>query len=147
MATRSRIRRTLGCGGVLGAIILLSAAAAWTDSQLVDSTLAYCFGDFGAGEALASLIWLGGRWLIFMAVFLFGALLVAAFRALGKRAGDRAAVVAFRAGLWLGVVVLVAGPVALILYDFATTGTPTGVRGINCGAENVPPWWPAWLPS
>ncbi|MFI7460647.1 hypothetical protein ACIBUQ_00175 [Nonomuraea sp. NPDC049377] len=144
---RAHFRRTLGCGGVLVAVVLLAAAVAWADSQLVDSALSYCFGDLDAGEALAGLVFLGGRWLLFMAVFLCGALLLAGFRALGRRADGSAAVAAFRVGFWVTAALLAVVPAGLILYAFATTGTPTGAAGLNCGVGNVPPWWPGWLPS
>ncbi|NJP91742.1 hypothetical protein HCN51_20145 [Nonomuraea sp. FMUSA5-5] len=38
----------------------------------------------------------------------------------------------------LSVTVSVAGPVAMVLYDVATEGTP---------GDCVLPWWPSWLPS
>lgn len=52
-------------------------------------------------------------------------------------------------GVALDIAVAVAGPVGLVLYDFAVTGTLAGYPGDSglCGPDNVPPWWPSWLPS
>ncbi|MEW1636950.1 hypothetical protein AB0469_23080 [Streptomyces sp. NPDC093801] len=47
----------------------------------------------------------------------------------------------------VAAVVLVLAVVAV--WYFATQGTPVGTRGESglCGPDNVPPWWPGWLPS
>ncbi len=39
--------------------------------------------------------------------------------------------------------------VAILLVHFAVIGTPTGVASDNnvCSPDNVPPWWPSWLPA
>lgn len=44
-------------------------------------------------------------------------------------------------------VVLVLG--VLVLWFFAVRGTLDGYPGDSglCGPDNVPPWWPGWLPS
>ncbi|MCX4783389.1 hypothetical protein [Streptomyces sp. NBC_01264] len=38
---------------------------------------------------------------------------------------------------------------ALVLWFFAVRGTLDGYPGDSglCGPDNVPPWWPGWLPS
>ncbi|HEU5157486.1 MAG TPA: hypothetical protein VFU43_10860 [Streptosporangiaceae bacterium] len=38
---------------------------------------------------------------------------------------------------------------ALVVFDFAHIGTLSGYPGGSglCTPDNVPPWWPAWLPS
>ncbi|MCX5403939.1 hypothetical protein OHA37_08585 [Streptomyces sp. NBC_00335] len=38
---------------------------------------------------------------------------------------------------------------ALVLWFFAVRGTLDGYPGDlgRCGPDNVPPWWPGWLPS
>jgi hypothetical protein len=37
----------------------------------------------------------------------------------------------------------------MILFDFAHIGTLAGYPSDSglCAADNVPPWWPAWLPA
>src|SRR5262245_23786404 len=46
-------------------------------------------------------------------------------------------------GVALGIAVAVAGPIGLMLHDFAVTGTLAGYPGDPglCGADNVPPWY------
>ncbi|MGW4895885.1 hypothetical protein ACWEQL_27065 [Kitasatospora sp. NPDC004240] len=53
---------------------------------------------------------------------------------------------------WRGII-----PVTLVLLSlavlavgcFALLGTPSGYPGDSglCPADNVPPWWPSWLPA
>ncbi|MFJ9645980.1 hypothetical protein ACWEPM_33465 [Streptomyces sp. NPDC004244] len=47
----------------------------------------------------------------------------------------------------VAAVLLVLGTV--VVWYFATQGTLDGYRGDagSCGPDNVPPWWPGWLPS
>ncbi|MFI6146531.1 hypothetical protein [Streptomyces sp. NPDC051109] len=48
-----------------------------------------------------------------------------------------------------GVAAVVLVLSVVVVWYFATQGTPDGYRGESgpCGPDNVPPWWPAWLPS
>lgn len=46
--------------------------------------------------------------------------------------------------------VFLAALIALTLMHFAWLGTPLGVGNDtngNCPPDNVPPWWPGWLPA
>ncbi|MFD9433112.1 hypothetical protein [Streptomyces sp. NPDC060002] len=46
--------------------------------------------------------------------------------------------------------VFLAALIALTLVHFAWLGTPLGVGNDtngNCPLDNVPPWWPEWLPT
>ncbi|MFD8411375.1 hypothetical protein ACFV2Q_06360 [Streptomyces sp. NPDC059650] len=47
----------------------------------------------------------------------------------------------------VAAVLLVLGTV--VVWYFATQGTLDGYRGDSgsCGPDNVPAWWPGWLPS
>ncbi|MQA98388.1 MAG: hypothetical protein GEV11_28730 [Streptosporangiales bacterium] len=52
-----------------------------------------------------------------------------------------------RLALSLVVVLILVG--AVIVVDFALLGTLDGYPGDSglCGPDNVPPWWPSWLPA
>ncbi|MFB6809145.1 hypothetical protein [Streptomyces sp. NPDC056387] len=44
---------------------------------------------------------------------------------------------------------ILASLAAVVVWYFAVRGTLDGYPGDSglCGTDNVPPWWPAWLPS
>ncbi|MEV0989481.1 hypothetical protein [Streptomyces sp. NPDC049949] len=48
-----------------------------------------------------------------------------------------------------GVAAVVLVLSVVVVWYFATQGTLDGYPGDSglCGPDNVPPWWPAWLPS
>ncbi|HEY7487601.1 MAG TPA: hypothetical protein VH912_24310 [Streptosporangiaceae bacterium] len=50
---------------------------------------------------------------------------------------------------FIAVMAGVAAVCALVVFDFAHIGTLAGYPGDSglCGPDNVPAWWPAWLPS
>lgn len=49
----------------------------------------------------------------------------------------------------VGVAAVLLVLAVIVVWYFATQGTLDGYRGESglCGPDNVPPWWPAWLPS
>ncbi|MGW1035309.1 hypothetical protein ACWD4Z_24360 [Streptomyces antibioticus] len=52
--------------------------------------------------------------------------------------------------LLIPAAVLLATLIALTLVHFAWLGTPLGVGNDTngtCPPDNVPPWWPGWLPA
>ncbi|WP_221349399.1 hypothetical protein [Streptomyces beigongshangae] len=52
--------------------------------------------------------------------------------------------------MWIPPAVFLAALVALVLAHFVWLGTPLGVGNDtngNCPLDNVPPWWPGWLPT
>jgi hypothetical protein len=49
----------------------------------------------------------------------------------------------------IAVLAGVAAAGSLIVFDFVHIGTLAGLPGDSglCAVDNVPPWWPSWLPS
>jgi hypothetical protein len=53
-----------------------------------------------------------------------------------------------RCPLWLRGSAVVLVFAAVVLWFFSVYGTPAGAVGPGiCGPDNVPPWWPDWLPA
>lgn len=54
-----------------------------------------------------------------------------------------------RLPLWARPVPTLLVLVSVVLVFFATQGTLDGYPGDleRCGPDNVPPWWPGWLPA
>ncbi|WP_157522461.1 hypothetical protein [Herbidospora cretacea] len=129
---------TFGCG--ISAIIAIACATFGTllDIYLVGRAEYYCRGDLNAGQSFADAVWSLSRFVIFPIVSVASALAAQSFHVptrLPKLAGR----------LWPTAILLAltvhssfAGPVAMIVYDMATKGTP---------GDCVLPWWPSWLPS
>ncbi len=118
--------------GTAAALALCGAFAGYLAHLLAANARAYC----GAGWEKG-----GGRIELFFEMLLLvpGCALLAVLLWLPAR----------RAHPTAGVVAALLALVVVVLWYFATRGTLDGVRGNSglCGPNNVPPWWPGWLPS
>ncbi|MFI6295994.1 hypothetical protein ACIBEJ_30670 [Nonomuraea sp. NPDC050790] len=134
----SDIRWAFGCG--FPAIIALAFATVGTflELRLVAHAHVYCAGDLSAGENSAGSVWAVSRLVLFPIVSVVSALISLPFQLLARLPRLAGRMWLELLLLALSIAVSAAGPVALILYDLATQGTPD-----NC----VLPWWPSWLPS
>ncbi|MGG8410577.1 hypothetical protein ACM614_30510 [Streptomyces sp. 12297] len=57
-------------------------------------------------------------------------------------------VLARRLPLWLRAIAVLAVLAAVVVWFFASRGTLDGYPSPGiCGPDNVPPWWPDWLPA
>lgn len=152
MQSRADITRRIfslaGCGVAAGVMAGVGLGGAYLDYQLAAAARAYCDAAFEAGgrfELNFLLVTrLGLMPVVALVTGMLGLLLYLVL-SLPKAMGRAGRV----AGVVLGVAVALAGPIGLVLYDFAVTGTPAGYPGDSglCGPDNVPPWWPSWLPS
>ncbi|MEV7520960.1 hypothetical protein [Streptomyces sp. NPDC091371] len=111
--------------------VLAGIAAGCTAVALASRARRYC----DAGAEPGGLMELNLTLLPLVLAFTFVAVLVAFLL-------DRRPV-----ALQLGTVLLVLAGLT-VLY-FATRGTLAGYPGNpeRCGPDNVPPWWPGWLPA
>lgn len=144
--TARQISRLAACGVAAGALAGLGFGGAYVDYRLVVAARAYCDAGFEAGGRFELNFHLLTRLGLMPVVALAtGALGVLLYLVSSRRKGRAGRV----AGVVLGVAVALAGPIGLVLYDFAVTGTLAGYPGDSglCGPDNVPPWWPSWLPS
>ncbi|MFE5677146.1 hypothetical protein ACFQ7B_24615 [Streptomyces erythrochromogenes] len=113
------------------AAALVGGAAGYLAHALAANARAYC--DAGWEQ--------GGRFeLTFEMLFLVpGCALLALLLALSTR----------RLPLLLRAVPVLAVLAGVVLWYFAVKGTLAGYPGDSgrCGPDNVPPWWPGWLPA
>ncbi len=143
--TTRKVSGLIGCAVAAGVAVGLGIGGAYVDYWLVWSARAYCDAGFEAGGRFELnfhlLTRLGLMPVVTCVTVALGVLLYLLF----SRAGTGGRMV----GVALGVAVAAAGPIGLVLYDFAVTGTIAGYPGDSglCGPGNVPPWWPDWLPS
>ncbi|GAB1516282.1 hypothetical protein [Actinophytocola sp. KF-1] len=145
MDTARKFSRLIGCAGAVGVVVAFGIGGAYVDYRLVWSARAYCDAGFDAGGRFELNFHLLTRLGLMPVVTCVAAALGVLPHKLFSRAGTAGRVV----GVTLGVAVAVAGPIGLVLYDFAVTGTIAGYPGDSglCGPDNVPAWWPGWLPS
>ncbi|AQZ62883.1 unnamed protein product [[Actinomadura] parvosata subsp. kistnae] len=129
---------TFGCG--LSAVVALTCAAAGTffDIHLVARAQVHCQGDLSSGEKFAEVFWLLSRFVVVPAVAVLSAIAALPLQLLARLPPLAGRVWPVPVLVALSVTVSVAGPVAMVLYDVATEGTP---------GDCVLPWWPSWLPS
>ncbi|MGJ6968617.1 hypothetical protein ACSDR0_42595 [Streptosporangium sp. G11] len=134
----SDARWTLGFGSLV--IVALTCAMFGTFIDIIPVARAqhYCLGDPSAGEGFAGFVWATSRLAVFPIVSGVSAIATLMINLLIR-------LPCFVGHGWLKVILLVlvilisiVGPMAMILYDFATGGTPGGC---------VPPWWLSWLPA
>ncbi len=143
--TTRNFSRLAGCAVFAGVAVGLGIGGGYLDYWLVWAARAYCDAGFEAGGRFELNFFLLTRLGLMPIVACVTTALGTLLYLLLSRAGVTGRVV----GAALGVAVAVAGPIGLILYDFAVTGTLAGHPGDSglCGPDNVPPWWPSWLPS
>lgn len=144
--TTRKISRLAGCAAVAGVVIGLGIGGAWLDYRLAVAARAYCDAGFEAGGVFElNFLLLTRLGLMPVVALVTSGLGVLLYVVLSRALGQAGRV----AGVVLGVAIALAGPAGLILYDFAVTGTLAGYPGDSglCGPDNVPPWWPDWLPS
>jgi hypothetical protein len=143
--TARNFSRLAGCAIVAGVAVGLGIGGGYLDYRLVWAARAYCDAGFEAGGRFELNFFLLTRLGLMPIVACVTAALGMLLYVLLSRAGAAGKVV----GIALGVAVAAAGPIGLILYDFAVTGTLAGYPGDSglCGPDNVPSWWPGWLPS
>ncbi|MEU7004661.1 hypothetical protein [Nonomuraea sp. NPDC046570] len=108
------------------------------DIRLVAHIKVYCVGDLSMGEKFAGLLWMSSRIVLFPIVSVLSAVFSLVFLLLARLPWVRARGWLEPILFALAIAGSAAGPVALILHDIATEGTPPGC---------VLPWWPSWLPS
>jgi hypothetical protein len=143
-----RLRRPSGTGCALTVLMIwIGIGAALVDYRLVLASRVYCGAGAETGDIFALNLEMLPRLLIGPAMA-YGPYLLVTFIGRGmsplwRFAPSRALIrlVAVLAG--------VAAAGALVVFDFAQIGTLAGHLGDSglCGPDNVPPWWPAWLPS
>ncbi|GAA2853536.1 hypothetical protein GCM10010517_11380 [Streptosporangium fragile] len=127
----------MGCGTLVAVALTWATLGTLLDIVLVARTQRYCLGDLSVGEGLAGFMWAASRLVIFPVVSGVSVLvslpidLLARLPWFAERGWLKAAMVT------LAILVSISGPMAMILYDVATVGTP---------GDCVPPWWPSWLP-
>ncbi|MEV0351972.1 hypothetical protein AB0H88_39920 [Nonomuraea sp. NPDC050680] len=132
------LRWMMGCAFPLIIAIACAIFGTFFDTFLVARSQLYCLGDLSAGEKFAGFFWDLTRILLFPVISALSALVSLPFQLLARlpRLAGR---------IWLELILLAltiavsaAGPVAMVLYDVATEGTP---------GDCVLPWWPSWLPA
>jgi hypothetical protein len=143
-----RVRRPTPTGCVLTVLMIwIGLGATLVDYRLVLAARVYCGAGDGPGDVVALNLEMLPRLLIgpLMAFGPYALIIFAGrtgpllWRFLVTRTFVR--LVAIAAGL--------AAVGGMIVFDFAHIGTLAGLPGDSglCGPDNVPPWWPAWLPS
>ncbi|GAA4924905.1 hypothetical protein HD597_011369 [Nonomuraea thailandensis] len=123
---------TFGCGLCLIIAMACATFGTFLDLHLVARAQVYCEGDLSSGEKFAGTMWFLSRVVMFPIVSVLSALVAQSFHLLAR--------LPWLAGrLWSGAVLPAlavagsfAGPVAMVLYDLATVGTPGGCV--------LPPW-------
>jgi hypothetical protein len=128
-------------------MIWIGIGAALIDYRLVLASRVYCGAGADPGDVFALNLEMLPRLLIgpamaygpYLLVTFVGRSMSPLWRFLPSRALIR----------FLAVLAGVAVMGALIVFDFAHIGTLAGHPGDSglCTGDNVPPWWPAWLPS
>jgi hypothetical protein len=143
-----RLRRPSGTGCALTVLMIwIGIGAALIDYRLVLASRVYCGAGAETGDIFALNLEMLPRLLIGPAMA-FGPYLLITFIGRGmsplwRFAPSRALI------RLIAVLAGVAAAGALIVFDFAQIGTLAGHLGDSglCGPDNVPPWWPAWLPA
>jgi hypothetical protein len=128
-------------------MIWIGIGAALVDYRLVLASRFYCDAGAEPGDIFALNLEMPFRLLIGPAMAYLPYLLITfigrSISPLWRFAPSRTLIrfIAIMAGL--------AAACALIVFDFAHIGTLAGYPGDSglCASDNVPPWWPAWLPS
>lgn len=143
-----RLRRPSGTGCALTVLMIwIGIGAALIDYRLVLASRVYCGAGDGTGDIFALNLEMLPRLLIGPAMA-YGPYLLITF--VGRSISPLWRFAPSRA--FIRLIAVLAGAVAagaLIVFDFAQIGSLAGHLGDSglCGPDNVPPWWPAWLPS
>ncbi|NUW43374.1 hypothetical protein [Nonomuraea rhodomycinica] len=127
-----------GCGLTVVIAATCATAATFFDILLVTRAQVHCQGDPSSGEKFADVFWLLSRIVVIPMVSALSAIVSLPFHLLARLPWLAGRVWPVPVLLALTIGVSVAGPVAMVLYDVATEGTP---------GDCVLPWWPSWLPS
>ncbi|MEO3810206.1 hypothetical protein ABGB17_14490 [Sphaerisporangium sp. B11E5] len=149
----------LGCGLVVVIVLLCAVGGGFVDNFLIARTMIYCGLGGSSSGALDlnqrfDLVWFQTtRFFLFPVVSVLSGMVslllnpLALWSPLGRWWITRLLLVI------AAIFVTMMGPALLIIHDFATVATPAyyEIRGKGpsglCDAENVPLWWPSWLPS
>ncbi|MFD7625887.1 hypothetical protein ACFV7Q_07550 [Streptomyces sp. NPDC059851] len=128
MAARAR-RRALIEGAVV--VALVGAGAGYLAHALAANARAYCDAAWEAGGRFGMFVQMVG--------LVPGCAVLAVLVWLLAR----------RVHPMVGVAAVLLVLAVVVVWYFATEGTPAGYRGDSglCGPDNVPLWWPGWLPS
>jgi hypothetical protein len=143
-----RISRDSATGCALTVLMIwIGIGAALVDYRLVLASRVYCGAGAEAGDVFALNLEMLPRLLIgpamacgpYMMVSFVGRNISPLWRFTPSRMLIRL----------LAVLAGAAAAGALVVFDFAQIGTLAGHLGDSglCAPDNVPPWWPAWLPS
>ncbi len=129
-------------------LTLLGVLAGLADYLLVQAARSYCEAGVDSDQLTALLFvhlpsrvalgaLLGGGGYVLMRLFLL------AFPAIRRSPHSRAVRTGVAGFVGLSAVIV------MVLADFATVGTLADYPGNAslCGPENIPPWWPTWLPA
>ena len=143
-----RLGRPSGTGCALTVLMIwIGIVAALIDYRLVLASRVYCGAGDETGDIVALNLEMIPRLLIGPAMA-YGPYLLITFvghsmSPLWRFAPSRVFI------RLIAVLAGVAAGIALIVFDFAQIGTLAGHLGDSglCAPDNVPPWWPAWLPS
>jgi hypothetical protein len=124
----------------------VGVAAAYLDIRLVYAARTYCDAGAEPPHLFALNLEMLTRFLVGPALACISFVLInipGRVSPLGRSTIGRTAVTVF------AVIVALTSVGSMILYDFANTGTLNGYPGDSglCGSDNLPPWWPTWLPS
>ncbi|HEX6473014.1 MAG TPA: hypothetical protein VF069_28245 [Streptosporangiaceae bacterium] len=141
-----RIRRdATGCALTV-LMIWIGIGAALIDYRLVLAARVYCDAGAEPGDVFALNLEMLPRLLIGPALAFFPYLVVTF---IGRCTGPLWRFAPSRTLIrFVAVLAGLAAACALIIFDFAHIGTLAGYPGSGiCPHDNVPPWWPAWLPS
>jgi hypothetical protein len=143
-----RLRRPTGIGCALIVLMIwIGIGAALIDYRLVLASRVYCGAGDDTGDIFALNLEMLPRLLIGPAMA-FGPYLLITF--IGRSMSPLWRFAPSRAFIRLiAVLTGMAAACTLIIFDFAHIGTLAGHLGDSglCGTDNVPPWWPDWLPS
>jgi hypothetical protein len=142
------LRRPSGTGCALTVLMIwIGIGAALIDYRLVLASRVYCGAGDEIGDIFALNLEMLPRLLIGPAMA-YGPYLLITF--IGRSMSPLWRFAPSRALIRLiAVLAGVAAAATLIVFDFAHIGTLAGYLGDSglCARDNVPPWWPAWLPS
>jgi hypothetical protein len=143
-----RLRRDSGTGCALTVLMIwIGIGAALIDYRLVLASRVYCGAGDQAGDVFALNLEMLPR-LVIGPIMAYSPYLLITF--VGRSMSPLWRFAPSRTLIRLiAVLAGVAAAGALIVFDFAHIGTLAGHLGDSglCARDNVPPWWPAWLPS
>ncbi|HZB29979.1 MAG TPA: hypothetical protein VE465_07420 [Streptosporangiaceae bacterium] len=128
-------------------MIWIGIGAALVDYRLVLAARVYCGAGDEAGDVFALNIEMLPR-LVIGPVMAYAPYLLITF--IGRSMSPLWRFAPSRAFIRLiAVLAGAAAAAALIVFDFAQIGTLAGHLGDTglCARDNVPPWWPDWLPA